>query len=503
MAEQLPYSGKVMDHFTNPRNVGEIPDASGIGTVGNPVCGDVMKMYLKIKNEIIVDVKFKTFGCLPAKERVVLSKGGWEDASEVNKGTFVVNSQGRETAVCQIYKRNYQGKLFTIMPLVSPFNSFSVTSEHPVLCVKRGWVKGARLHGTRCSWLRCKEEDLFLTEPDFVKVSDLEKGDYLIFNVNREIKDNESFTKDSMRLMGYYLSEGYIAARGGVVAFAFNKKEKDFIKEVQLLLEKATGKKPKCRIRDNVAEVYICSRKLAKFLTNYCGKLAKNKSLSTEILLLPFAKQWELIKAYLSGDGNHYQRRPNNSKTHRIITVSESLAIQIQEMLARGGIFASIRQILKRDCCIGGRKLKESIQYLISFKLVRSNKFTHYNSKYFLVPIKNVTAENFEGHVYNFQVCGEPNSYLVKGFAVHNCGAAVATSSMVTEMVKGKSITEALAITNKAVAEALGGLPPVKMHCSVLAEEALRSALKDYYKKQGKPVPFEDKGHAHEGETCL
>ena len=88
-------------------------------------------------------------------------------------------------------------------------------------------------------------------------------------------------------------------------------------------------------------------------------------------------------------------------------------------------------------------------------------------------------------------------------FKTFGCGAAVATSSMVTEMVKGKTIAEALTITNKAVAEALGGLPPKKMHCSVLAEEALRSALKDYYKKQGKELPFEDKGHAHEGETCL
>lgn len=88
-------------------------------------------------------------------------------------------------------------------------------------------------------------------------------------------------------------------------------------------------------------------------------------------------------------------------------------------------------------------------------------------------------------------------------FKTFGCGAAVATSSMVTEMVKGKSITDALAITNNAVAQALGGLPPKKMHCSVLAEEALRSALKDYYKKQGLAVPFEDKGHAHEGETCL
>ena len=57
------YSEKVMDHFSNPRNVGEIPDADGIGEVGNARCGDIMKMYLKIENDTIVDVKFKTFGC--------------------------------------------------------------------------------------------------------------------------------------------------------------------------------------------------------------------------------------------------------------------------------------------------------------------------------------------------------------------------------------------------------------------------------------------------------
>ena len=59
----LNYSDKVMDHFSHPRNVGEIPDASGIGTVGNPICGDVMKMYIKVENDVIVDAKFKTFGC--------------------------------------------------------------------------------------------------------------------------------------------------------------------------------------------------------------------------------------------------------------------------------------------------------------------------------------------------------------------------------------------------------------------------------------------------------
>ena len=69
-------------------------------------------------------------------------------------------------------------------------------------------------------------------------------------------------------------------------------------------------------------------------------------------------------------------------------------------------------------------------------------------------------------------------------FKTFGCGAAIATSSMATEMVKGKSVDEALELTNQAVAEALGGLPPVKMHCSMLAEQAIHAAIQDYQKKQ-------------------
>ena len=71
-------------------------------------------------------------------------------------------------------------------------------------------------------------------------------------------------------------------------------------------------------------------------------------------------------------------------------------------------------------------------------------------------------------------------------FETFGCGSAIASSSMATELIKGKPVSEAMELTNKAVAEALDGLPAYKMHCSVLAEEAIKSALDDYYKRIGK-----------------
>jgi nitrogen fixation NifU-like protein len=91
-------------------------------------------------------------------------------------------------------------------------------------------------------------------------------------------------------------------------------------------------------------------------------------------------------------------------------------------------------------------------------------------------------------------VCGDLMEMSVKikenvisdiKFRTFGCGAAIATSSMATELIKGKTIDEALEISNRAIAEALDGLPPIKMHCSVLAAEALRSTLADYYTRQG------------------
>ena len=100
------------------------------------------------------------------------------------------------------------------------------------------------------------------------------------------------------------------------------------------------------------------------------------------------------------------------------------------------------------------------------------------------------------GNVGN-PVCGDVLRLYIKveqekikdaKFKTFGCAAAISTSSILTDLVKGKTIKEALEISNKAVAEALGGLPPIKMHCSLLAEEGLKSAIEDYLKKKGTSI---------------
>ena len=123
---------------------------------------------------------------------------------------------------------------------------------------------------------------------------------------------------------------------------------------------------------------------------------------------------------------------------------------------------------------------------------------------------------NGVGEVGN-QKCGDIMKMYIKvendvitdvSFMTFGCGAAIATSSMATDLIKGKPLSEALKLTNKAVVEALDGLPAVKIHCSVLAEQAIKAAIADYYKRQGiDPTPFvgkleECESCGHDAESC-
>lgn len=127
--------------------------------------------------------------------------------------------------------------------------------------------------------------------------------------------------------------------------------------------------------------------------------------------------------------------------------------------------------------------------------------------------VGELTDANGVGEVGN-PVCGDIMKMYLKidggvvkdvKFKTFGCGAAIATSSMATELIKGKTIEEALNLSNKAVIEALDGLPPAKIHCSVLAEQAVRSALSDYYRRQGidpEPIVGKIEDDPHHCDSC-
>ncbi len=115
------------------------------------------------------------------------------------------------------------------------------------------------------------------------------------------------------------------------------------------------------------------------------------------------------------------------------------------------------------------------------------------------------------GDIMRMYIKVEDNIIKDVTFKTFGCGAAIATSSMATELIKGKSLDEALKLTNSAVMEALEGLPPVKVHCSVLAEQAIKATVADYYQRQGiDPTPFvgelcdcdHDHEHDHDEHGC-
>jgi nitrogen fixation NifU-like protein len=140
--------------------------------------------------------------------------------------------------------------------------------------------------------------------------------------------------------------------------------------------------------------------------------------------------------------------------------------------------------------------------------MAADEKYTEKVMDHFMNPrnVGEIPDADGVGHVGN-PVCGDIMELYIKvendviadaKFKTFGCGAAIATSSMLTELVKGKTVDEALQVSNRAVAEALGGLPQRKLHCSVLAEEALRSAVEDYKEKTGTAVGPEE----HEAGCC-
>jgi len=514
----MAYSKKVVETFRNPRNYGKIKDYDGLGKVGNPTC---------VVPSTAVHLNFKV-----------------QPICTVHNKSMVLSHDGRYHEIKSVYKRKFSGKVLAVK---NKLGVQYLTGDHLVLAVKipKTWY-----------FSFTKNKKRFIKGLAWHHAQELEKKDLIAYPILKEIKDQKhlkinfkkakydfksqtlpksiKISSDFLRLIGYYLAEGYIQEEPcrQAASFAFNINEIKYIDDVCNVAKNIFGLKPYVRKYPtrNTAYVAIHSVEFVKLLKNLCGKGAADKHIPHFMMLLPPKKQISLIQGMWRGDGylNIKREYPRASYS----TISLQIAQQLKMLLLRQGIIPSVYEEEEKE--IGGLRHRKSFRVHIGQrssleKLCKIMDVPFKNQKkvrvdswidgdYAIMPITGIGYKNYRGTVWNLEV-NSSRSFTTPVLCLHNCGdvmwlyikiredkkgneiikdisfetfgciAALASSSIITELVKGKTIEQSLEITKDQVLDKLGGLPPIKVHCSVLAIDALHEAIYDFLQKNKRAIP--------------
>ena len=511
MSSPMQYSKKVMQHFMHPKNVGEMKDADGVGKVGNPVC--LLPEEKIHKNSESIEISK-----LERKNKVLTHTGYYED-------------------IVGLSSRIYDGR---IISLQNKLGKTKTTPEHLIFAMKLlQRLKFLRNKGKRQlipSWYHAedlekgdiilypilkKEENISLLEINIPKL----KFDFK----SKEIPNKIPLNLDLLRLFGYFLSEGNVQDKPckTYISFTLNIKEKEIVEDIKDISKKLFGldivAKEKPEVKTTI--VFLYNAKLARWFKYLFGNGAEHKKLPDFIMNLPAEKQKALILGLWKGDG--YVNLNRTGPRAGFVTISYQLSQQIKTLLLRQKIVPSI--YLDKEKKVKGVNHKKVYRFHVGqreslIKLCKILGFEYmpksyvsidswFDNNYLYTPITKKEELYYKGGVNNLEV-NNAHSFVSEAFCLHNCGdimhvyikvgknkqgkeiikdikfktmgcaAAIATSSMITEIARNKTLKEAMKITRDDVAKNLGGLPPIKMHCSNLAADALHLAVKDYLKKK-------------------
>ncbi len=350
---------------------------------------------------------------------------------QVSVGERVLGRDGLYHKVSEVMAHIHRGKVFKI--ITKCFGTTYLTDEHPVLIVRREHPK---LHNKKFDaiWTRADqiEEKDYVVYPiqkeqvdrEYIEVDyQLKKKDTVSKPLPSKIPLNESF----LRLMGYYIAEGYVHDRE--ISFTFNSKEVEFINDVENIMLETFGLSGTESTKRNATTITFCSAPLGRIFLDWFGHKSYNKKIPHFAMLLPAQKQKELIKGMWRGDGwlNTEQIRGN------FRTVSKILSEQLKSLLLRQGIVPiisvdkakgihresySIQVVSDRDFVVLCKLLDEKMEPKNHVGKPPSSILT---PDYVLIPIKKIESFDYDGPVYNLEV-DDVNCYVSENAILHNCG---------------------------------------------------------------------------------
>ncbi len=509
------YSDSVKEHFFSPKNLFKSieeakqyeKDADGIGEVGSPACLPPYELF-----------------CTPHE----IAQMG--DISVENKA---IGFSGDFNQITELKKRNFQGDL---MILKTKLGIVRLTQDHLVYSIRRpnerkyAYTKNRKNLAPEWNSAKNLTKNDFIIFPRFNKIKELKEIEISSIKKKYDFKSKElpkkiKLTLELLKLFGYFIAEGSTRKdekRSNEVCFTFGIKEKEFVDEVVFLIRKYFHLQTNVKKREsnNRYDIIVHNVHLSRLFRKWFGGGSQNKKIPDFLMTLPPDTQKGLICGLWRGDGYINAKRAYPRAGYS--STSRLLINQLKYLLLRQEIIPSIYSEKGKTSKWANHKENFRIQVgdLDSLgKLVEivENRNINCNSKqknswfdidYFYTPITQVKKEKYSGPVHNLEV-KKSHSFCTEAFCVHNCGdvmkmfikvkdgkiidckwqtfgcaSAIASTSMLSTMVIGKTLEEAKKITPKEIVKELGGLPPRKIHCSVLGDQALRAAIEDYESKQ-------------------
>ena len=460
----MAYSDAVLKHYENPSNVGRMDPADadvGTGLVGAPACGDVLRLQIKVEDGIITDAKFKTYGCLTSNapvntptciKKIKDLKIG--DTVLAWNGELIVNQKIRD-----IIKHSVDIKDLLIITFQRETSRNNINpGTFSIICTKEHIFWNADNKPIEAQQLQAGQELYEITENELrILTNNRHRTELKQKNSIRMKKWNKEFDHSLLpqNQPGYVCKDLKTKKQRASTASIKNWQDPDYIKKWQQGMSQRDWSKP-TSIEKKYIDLFEKNNVAARWSA---GKIWIQTDVgpASPDFIVPGKKK--CIEVYTKKMPKFMQDRSEES--NYVQTRKEQLATAGYDSL-----FLSVEEI---------DQALPKVQNFIhnGMKIIDISPITHRNQ------LRGCERDGKNVVVYDLKLEDSAHVFFTNRVGSHNCGSAIASSSLVTEWVKGMHIDDAVNLKNSQIAEELA-LPPVKIHCSILAEDAIKAAVNDY-----------------------